>query len=184
MVKKKNTILLILSTVVFLVLGVKYIGLPLKQKPANQDAPLIATDIDEPDTISLQDVLSLEDSIISFGMTYLGTPYSEAGNGEKGFDCSGFVYFVFQHFNIAVPRSSKDFKEVGKDISIEEIRKGDILLFLSPTRNEIGHVGIVSTPNGSDFIHASSGSEYSIIISNLARDGYSKRFAKAIRVLE
>lgn len=127
---------------------------------------------------------SLGDKIVSFGMGLLETPYVAAGSGKSGFDCSGFVYFVFQHFKIQVPRSSSQFKNFGKEIPIDSVRKGDILLFLSPTRNVIGHLGIVTNPKGneSDFIHASSGREMKVMITSLKRPGYTRRFVKAIRV--
>ncbi len=127
----------------------------------------------------------LRDSIVSFGRGLLGTPYVTAACNKDGFDCSGFVYYVFQHFNIQVPRSSSLFSNFGKEIAIDKVRKGDILLFLSPTRNVIGHVGIVSKADGnqSDFIHASSGREMKVIISSLKQQGYTRRFVKAVRVL-
>jgi len=129
--------------------------------------------------------LILRDSIAAFGMKYLGSPYVEAGNGEIGFDCSGFVHFVYKHFHIAVPRSSADFEKFGTEIPIDAVQKGDILLFLSPTRNVIGHIGIVLNADGknSDFVHASSGREMKVIVSSVATKGYSNRFVKAIRVL-
>jgi len=129
--------------------------------------------------------VSLRDSIVSFGMKLLGTPYVEGACSKDGFDCSGFVYFVFQHFKIQIPRSSSQFKNFGKEISIDSVRKGDILVFLSPTRNVIGHVGIVTNPKGkeSDFIHASSGSEMKVIITSLKQEGYNRRLVKALDVL-
>jgi hypothetical protein len=129
--------------------------------------------------------IPLRDSIVNFGMGFLGTPYVEAGCSKNGFDCSGFVYFVFQHFKIQVPRSSSEFENFGKEIPIDSVKKGDILVFLSPTRNVIGHIGIVTNPKGkeSDFIHASSGSEMKVIISSLKKEGYTKRFVKAVDVL-
>ena len=93
---------------------------------------------------SLQNNVSLRDKIVSYGMGLLGTPYVTAGHSKKGFDCSGFVYFVFNYFEIKVPRSSSQFKNFGKEIPISDVRKGDVLLFLSPTRNAIGLLGIVS----------------------------------------
>lgn len=128
---------------------------------------------------------SLRDSIINFGTGLLGTPYVEAGCSRNGFDCSGFVYFVFQHFKIQVPRSSAQFENFGKEVEIANVRKGDILLFLSPTRNVIGHLGIVSNANGmkSDFIHSTSGREMKVVITSLNKPGYTRRFVKAIRVL-
>jgi hypothetical protein len=56
---------------------------------------------------------------------------------------------------------------------------------LSPSRNVIGHLGIVTNPKGkeSDFIHSSSGREMKVIITSLKKEGYARRFVKAIRVL-
>lgn len=126
-----------------------------------------------------------QDSIVAFATELLGTPYEVAGCSVDGFDCSGFVYFVFQHFDIETPRSSASFEHFGKEIPIAEVQKGDLLLFLSPTRNAIGHIGIVSNPKGkaSDFIHSSSGREMKVIVTNLSNEGYTRRFVKAVRVL-
>lgn len=133
----------------------------------------------------IENKLSLRDSIVNFGMGLLGTPYVAVGTSKDGFDCSGFVYYVFQHYKIQVPRSSSQFSNFGKEIPIENVKKGDILVFLSPTRNVIGHVGIVTNPKGmeSDFIHASSGSEMKVIVSSLKQKGYTRRFVKAVDVL-
>jgi cell wall-associated NlpC family hydrolase len=128
---------------------------------------------------------TLNDSIVAYGMKFLGTPYVSAGCSVDGFDCSGFVYFVYRHFKIDVPRSSAAFEHVGTTIPIEDVQKGDLLLFLSPTRNAIGHIGIVTNPKGksSDFIHSSSGKEMKVIITSLSNEGYTRRFVKAVRVL-
>jgi cell wall-associated NlpC family hydrolase len=127
----------------------------------------------------------LRDSIVDFSMSLLGTRYISGACSKDGFDCSGFVYYVFRHFKIQVPRSSSEYKHYGKEIPIENVKKGDILVFLSPTRNEIGHVGIVTNPKGrdSDFIHSSSGKEMKVIITSLKNEGYTKRFVKAVDVL-
>ena len=127
----------------------------------------------------------LGDKIASYGMEFLGTPYVTAGSSMNGFNCSGFVYFVYNHFKIQVPRSSSQFNNFGKEIPIADVKKGDILLFLSPTRNVIGHIGIVSNPKGmnSDFIHSTSGREMKVVITSLTKPGYTRRFVKAIRVL-
>ena len=128
---------------------------------------------------------ALRDSIVSLGMEFLGTPYVAGGNSKAGFDCSGYVYFVYQYFKIQVPRSSGQFKDFGKEIPINSVKKGDILLFLSPTRNVIGHVGIVTNPKGmeTEFIHSTSGRDMKVIISSLKTSGYARRFVKAVNVL-
>jgi len=128
---------------------------------------------------------SLRDSIVAFGMKLLGTPYVSGGCSKNGFDCSGFVFFVFRNFNIPVPRSSSQFSNFGKEIPIDSIRRGDILVFLSPTRNVIGHLGIVTNAKGkeSEFIHASSGYEMKVILTSLKQERYSRRFVKAVDVI-
>lgn len=129
---------------------------------------------------------SLRDSLDIFGKDLLGIPYSYAGTSREGFDCSGFIYYVFKNFDIDVPRSSSQFADFGVEVAIDLIQKGDILVFLSPTRDEIGHLGIVTNPNGmeTEFIHATSGKEMQVTISSLKQPGYNRRFVKAVRVIE
>lgn len=129
--------------------------------------------------------LPLRDSIRDFGMELLGTPYVYGACSREAFDCSGFVYYVFQHFDVEVPRSSSQFEDFGEEVSIESVKKGDILVFLSPSKDAIGHVGIVTNADGmdSDFVHASSGKEMEVMISSLKHPGYNRRFVKAINVL-
>src|SRR5690348_5965415 len=101
------------------------------------------------------------DSVISYAKQYLGTRYLYAGsNPNKGFDCSGFVYYVFNNFGLTLPRSSGGYKNIGKTLKPEEFKIGDVLVFYGyKDRSVIGHVGIICEANGmqSKFIHASSG---------------------------
>jgi cell wall-associated NlpC family hydrolase len=180
---KKNTYFLNFVKVTFVLLVVSFIAYKFYEKSdvlSSENTP----NNSEVSLASYQDENSVKDSIVNYGIKLLGTPYQEAGCSLDGFDCSGFVYFVFQHFKIKVPRSSAAFENFGNEIPIEKVEKGDILLFLSPTRNAIGHIGIVSNPNGkeSDFMHATSGREMKVVITSLTNSGYTKRFVKAIRV--
>lgn len=135
--------------------------------------------------ISQQGNLLLSDSLVTYAQEFLGTPYVYGSCSKDGFDCSGFVYYVFRHFDIEVPRTSSQYKTFGEEVPIEEVKKGDILVFLSPTRNAIGHLGIVVKANGkeSEFIHATSGKAMSVVITSLTNKGYTRRFVKAIRLL-
>jgi cell wall-associated NlpC family hydrolase len=127
-------------------------------------------------------------TLIDFAKRYLGTPYCRGSvDPEKGFDCSGFVWFVFKEFHIKVPRSSREYQFLGKALRPEEFRVGDILVFYGyRDRNYIGHVGIICEANGmkSRFIHASSGKAYCVTISGLDSDEYRHRFYKCIDVIE
>ena len=174
-----------IATSLFLILIVGFILFWTSNKPEVINTEFVTTNQESQISPKVKNT-TLKDSIVAYGMEYLETPYVTAGCSENGFDCSGFVYFVFQHFDIKTPRSSAAFEDFGKEIPIDLVEKGDVLLFLSPTRNEIGHIGIVSKADGmkSDFIHASSGREMQVIVTNLTNKGYTQRFVKAIRVLD
>lgn len=127
------------------------------------------------------------DELVVFAKTLIGTPYIYAKQDPKiGFDCSGFVNYVFKNFDIAVPRTSSDFKNFGKKINIEEIKLGDVIVFKSFSDSAvIGHLGIVCEADGfnSKFIHASSGKTMQVVISDLNSTHYSKRFHHAVDVI-
>lgn len=70
--------------------------------------------------------------IIEFAKSYLGTTYRYASvDPSKGFDCSGFVHFVYNHFDINLPRSSKEYKLLGTSQEPEDFKVGDVLLFMA-----------------------------------------------------
>ena len=127
------------------------------------------------------------DSIITYAKKYLGTPYLYAGNDPKtGFDCSGFISYVYHHFNIDLPRSSGMYKNLGKALKPEDFKVGDILVFYGyQDHTVIGHLGIICEANGmqSKFIHASSGKVNSVTITSLDTEHYTNRFYKCIDVL-
>lgn len=127
------------------------------------------------------------EEIIAYAKKYMGTKYCYAGGDPKtGFDCSGFVNFVYKNFDIDLPRSSSGFATIGRTLKPEEFRIGDILVFYGYKDNKsVGHVGIICGANGmkSKFIHSSSGKEMAVIISELGSDQYTKRFYKGINVL-
>ncbi|WP_308639702.1 C40 family peptidase [Paenibacillus silvisoli] len=84
------------------------------------------------------------DELIAFGSQYLGTEYEfgAATNQTKTFDCSSFVNHLFEHvLSIDLPRTSYDQAKEGKEVKLDELRKGD-LLFFSARGLDIGHVGI------------------------------------------
>lgn len=125
--------------------------------------------------------------VIAYAKKYLGIRYHYAGvDPAKGFDCSGFVYFVFKNFNINLPRGSREFQYLGTALKPEEFKVGDVLVFYGYRDNtHIGHVGIICEANGmkSRFIHSSSGKAYGVTISELASEVYTRRFYKCIDVI-
>jgi cell wall-associated NlpC family hydrolase len=127
------------------------------------------------------------DSIAEYAKQFLGTPYVYAGSDpQKGFDCSGFVSYVFHHFDVNLPRSSGEYKNIGKKLNPEDFKVGDILVFYGyKDKTIIGHLGIICEANGmqSKFIHASSGKVNSVTITSLDTEHYTNRFYKCIDVL-
>ncbi|HEX6333793.1 MAG TPA: C40 family peptidase [Flavisolibacter sp.] len=124
--------------------------------------------------------------VVDFAKTLIGVTYRYGSSDPQvGFDCSGFITYVFRHFNIIVPRSSIDFTYVGKSIPAESARPGDLILFTGTDSTEkfVGHMGIiVSNPNQQlEFIHSTSGKKYGVTITPL-NDYYRGRYVKTIRI--
>ncbi|WP_051292659.1 C40 family peptidase [Olivibacter sitiensis] len=124
--------------------------------------------------------------IIKYAKQWLGVKYKYgAAHPNQGFDCSGFVHYVYKQFNISIPRSSAAIGKVGKTIRLEDAEAGDIILFTgtNPRNRQIGHVGIVVSNDGihTKFIHASSGKAMAVTETPL-EGSYKKRFIKVIRV--
>ncbi|MES2849252.1 MAG: C40 family peptidase [Bacteroidota bacterium] len=125
------------------------------------------------------------DSIVNFAETLIGIPYKYSStNPAEGFDCSGFITYVFNHFNIEVPRSSIDFTNVGTEILLTDAKRGDLILFTGTDSSitVVGHMGIiVSNKNGeTEFIHSTSGKANGVVITPL-NDYYKRRFVKVVR---
>ncbi len=126
--------------------------------------------------------------IVAFAKTLMGTPYHFGCMAPStGFDCSGFISYVFNHFNITVPRSSVGFTNEGKTIQLEASQPGDLILFTGTNSKvrTVGHIGIIvaNDSTGITFIHASSGDEMQVITTKL-NDRYKARFVKVIRYME
>lgn len=124
--------------------------------------------------------------IVDFAKTLIGTKYKYGSiNPAEGFDCSGFITYVFNHFNIKVPRSSIDFTEVGRTVSIDSAKPGDLILFTGTdsTERHIGHMGIIVANKKPEveFIHSTSGKQFGVTITPLNKY-YLGRFMRIARV--
>lgn len=132
-----------------------------------------------------------KDSLMIYSKSYIGTNYCYGScEPKRGFDCSGFVYHIFNHFNIKVPRSSIDYINYGKTIHPDSFKIGDVIVFTGTnSKNRTpGHVGII-TSNASEelqFIHSSSNKKHSGIKLSTYKESpyYEKRFLKIVRVTQ
>jgi cell wall-associated NlpC family hydrolase len=125
--------------------------------------------------------------LVQYARQFYGVPYRYGSSDPSvGFDCSGFISHVYTHFGIEVPRSSVNFTEVGTPVEVDNAAPGDLVLFTGtdPTSGTVGHIGIVveNDEDGLDFIHSSSGKQYSVTVTPL-EGYYETRFVKVIRVI-
>jgi cell wall-associated NlpC family hydrolase len=135
-------------------------------------------------TINTKDIPA--DSVVAFAETLQGVPYKYGSViKENGFDCSGFISYVFNHYKISVPRSSVDFTNAGKEVTIKDSRRGDIILFTGsdPKSGTVGHMGIITANRKKkvEFIHSASGGGRGVMISGMS-DYFITRFVKVIRI--
>jgi len=125
---------------------------------------------------------SSKNRVVKEAKRFLGGRYIWGGTTPKGFDCSGYVKYVYAKAGINLPRTAYQQSKVGKSVSRNRLKKGDLLFFLTDKKRHIPitHVGLYI---GNDrFIHAASKRE-GIIISRLSKSKYNKFFVKAKRVI-
>ena len=127
--------------------------------------------------------VSRED-LVNFAESLIGVKYKYGSMiKENGFDCSGFINYVFNHFKISVPRITVDFTNAGKEIPAKYSKPGDLILFTGSDAQSgiVGHMGIVTENNNGDlkFIHAST--SRGVMISGM-NSYFLPRFVKINRV--
>jgi len=114
---------------------------------------------------------------------FKGGKYVWGGTTPQGFDCSGYVQYLYNKHNIHLPRTAWAQSKRGKAIDRNNLQKGDLLFFLTDKKRGIPvtHVGIYL--GDGKFIHAAS-KKKGIIISPIHNGYYSDKFVSARRVAE
>lgn len=118
--------------------------------------------------------------ILAKAQSYLGTPYAYGGASPSGFDCSGFVYYVYGTFGISVGRTPAAQASAGTQVDKSSLQVGDIVLFAGTAGSGITHAGIYAG-NG-QFIH-SPNSRSTVSYSDLTSGYWSEHFYCGIRVV-
>ncbi|MHC8412288.1 C40 family peptidase [Pseudomonas sp. Hz4] len=126
----------------------------------------------------------LADSILERGMSLIGTRYRFGGTSEAGFDCSGFIGYLFrEEAGLNLPRSTREMINVDAPlVSRSKLEPGDLLFFATNgRRGRVSHAGIYLGDN--QFIHSSSRRSGGVRIDSLGDSYWSKTFIEAKRAL-
>ncbi|TCD24084.1 peptidoglycan endopeptidase [Pseudomonas sp. IC_126] len=127
---------------------------------------------------------ALADSVLERGFTLVGTPYRYGGSSTRtGFDCSGFVGFVFRkEAGLELPRSTREMIKVdAPKVARSELEPGDLVFFNNRGRGRVSHAGIYI---GDDqFIHSSSSRSGGVRVDSLNDKYWRASFMQAKRVL-
>jgi cell wall-associated NlpC family hydrolase len=118
--------------------------------------------------------------IVNEAKQHIGVNYVFGGSSPSGFDCSGFVRYVYKQAGINLPRSSADQYDVGKSVSKVDLEPGDLVFFSGTYKAGISHAGIYVGNN--KFISASSSK--GIKIDTLSGGYWGPKFTGAKRVLK
>lgn len=111
---------------------------------------------------------SAGEAVVAYAKNFVGVPYVYGGNTpDSGFDCSGFVKYVFSNFGVQMPRTSYSQMNVGTPITRDALVPGDLVVFRGG-----GHVGIYVGNNY--YIHAPQ-SGRNVTVEEMNRELYCAR---------
>jgi cell wall-associated NlpC family hydrolase len=100
------------------------------------------------------------DAIINYAKSFLGVPYRYGGTTPSGFDCSGFINYIFGNFGFDLVRTSYGLAELGTTVKLSDIQPGDLMFFKGSNVHStaVGHVALVVevTPDAIKFIHSAN----------------------------
>ncbi|MBI1173717.1 MAG: peptidoglycan endopeptidase [Sideroxydans sp.] len=121
-----------------------------------------------------------QNDLAFYAMSLAGTPYRYGGESpQTGFDCSGFVRYVFRHsLGLALPRTTQQMSRLGRPVSASQLRPGD-LVFYHTLRRAYSHVGIYLGDNR--FVHAPSSGK-SVEVVRMDTDYWQERYNGARRI--
>lgn len=147
---------------------------PVKSAEETLSSPTLTNQIDDT-TWSEQ-----AREVLLNALSLTGIRYKYGGNSpETGFDCSGFVRYVYQQAaNLSLPHSARAISQLGKTIPKQELKPGD-LVFFNTLKSAFSHVGIYIGNNR--FIHSPS-SGGGVRVEDMESDYWEKRFNGAQRI--
>jgi cell wall-associated NlpC family hydrolase len=119
--------------------------------------------------------------VVRVARKYEGAKYKRGGASPKGFDCSGFTWYVYKKAaDMDISRGVEEQWRRGGSVSRGRLQPGDLVFFRNTFERGLSHVGIYI--RGEDFIHAAN-EKTGVVISRLNSEYYSKHYAGARRLL-
>jgi len=119
-------------------------------------------------------------ALVNTALEFRGVPYRNGGSDPSGFDCSGFVQYVFAKFGTVLPREVRDQYRAGTSVDLDEVVAGDLLFFETVSRGA-SHVGMAI--GAGEFVHAPS-SQGVVRVERYDASYWARRFVGARRVTE
>ena len=143
------------------------------------DPVAIGTDAEAPSSITAKVSEKVQEVLLN-ALSLTGIQYKYGGNSpETGFDCSGFVRYVFkQALNLSLPHNARAMSQIGTQVAQSQLKPGD-LVFFNTLKTKFSHVGIYI--GDSRFIHSPrAGKEVNVV--NMKESYWASRYNGAVRV--
>ena len=118
--------------------------------------------------------------VADLAQQYVGSPYRWGGTSPAGFDCTGFVMWVYSQFGVSMPHSEAGQLASGERVDANDLRPGDVLVFANTYRRGLSHVGIYL--GDGRFVHAVD-EAHGVQVSPLWDSYWAPRFVGASRAL-
>ena len=116
--------------------------------------------------------------VANLAQEYVGARYRWGGASPAGFDCTGFVKWVFSEFGVDLPRNEAGQLASGTSVAADDLHPGDLLVFANTYRRGLSHVGIYLGQGR--FVHAVDES-HGVMVSDLWDGYWAPRFVGASR---
>lgn len=153
--------------------------------PASSSAASATSQVAQPETNSVESRSDLLNQLVQTAKSYLGAhPYVWGGTSPTGWDCSGYISYVFKQNQVPIPRVSRDEYNVGAVVARNQLQPGDLVFFggttsASAVAKTVSHVGMYV--GGNNFIQESS-SQNAVVISSLSNSYWAAHYVGARRM--
>jgi cell wall-associated NlpC family hydrolase len=118
--------------------------------------------------------------LANFAEQYVGSPYRWGGASPSGFDCTGFVMWVYSQFGVAMPHNEAGQLASGERVGADDLQPGDVLIFANTYRAGLSHAGIYL--GDGQFVHAVD-ERHGVMVSALWDNYWGPRLVGASRAM-